>query len=356
MFDLYTVLVFVTVFTLIISITDVICNRLVSHKNKREIITVCLLMGTALMCEWLGVETNGADPSLIWLHKAAKLAEFCVAPSIGATAAIAYGKVKNVKLVYFLLVCHAVFEVFAMMNGLVFTVDADNVYHREPLYWVYIAAFVSSVAYCFVCMVNGYKQYQAKFNVVMGLVICLLAAGVGIQIVCPEIRIDFICAAIGNLFLYNNRASIVNQVDKTTGLLNRRCFERSAENIKSNICVLVFDINKFKNINDTYGHTVGDECLRDVAKIMFATYGKHGSCYRIGGDEFCVMLHKNRDKVDRLNEILHNEAAKLRPKYGNLFGVSLGYAYCDGKNVLFGDALKKADEMMYKNKKSNKIL
>ena len=356
MSDLYTAIVFITLFTLFINIVDVMSNRLVSQKNKREIIIVCLLMGTALIGEWVGVETNGADPSLIWLHKAAKLVEFCTAPTIGVAAAVAYGKVERKRLAYAFLICHTLFELFAMINGLVFSIDRNNVYHREPLYWLYIAFFVATVIYCFVCMVIGYKHYQAKLNSVMLLVLCFLAFGVGLQIINSEMRVDFMCAAIGNLLLYNNRASVVNQVDKVTRLLNRRCFERSAENIKSNVCVLIFDINKFKIINDTYGHAVGDECLKDVAKILFAVYGKYGHCYRIGGDELCVILHKGTDKLAELNEKMQREAARLRPKYGNLFGVSLGYAFCDGKKTAFMDAMQKADEMMYENKKNNNNL
>lgn len=354
MTDLYTAIVFITVFTLVINIVEVISNRLVSRKNKHEIFVIYLLIGVAAVCEWLGVKTNVADPSFIWLHKAAKLVEFCTAPAVGIAAAIAYGKVKRKRLAYAFLICHTVFEILAMLNGWIFSIDSNNIYHRGSLYWVYIASFVITVLYCFVCMVIGYKQYQAHFNVVMILVLCFLAFGVGIQMINSEIRVDFMCAAIGNLLLYNNRASVVNQTDKTTRLLNRRCFERSVENIKSNVCVLVFDVNKFKIINDTYGHLVGDECLKDVAKIIFSVYGKYGHCYRIGGDEFCVILHKKQtNKLSELNDHLQQEATKLRPKYGNLFGISIGYAYCDGRKTTFSEALKKADEMMYKNKKNN---
>lgn len=351
MYDLYTTVVFITIFALMINITEVISNRLVSQKNKHEIVTVCIFIGIAAIGEWIGVRTNGADASLIWLHKAAKLVEFCAAPAIGVTAAIAYGKVKRVRLAYAFIACHAVFEILAILGGLVFSVDSDNIYHRESLYWLYVAMFLFSTLYCFVCMVIAYKNYQAKFNMVMASVLCFLAFGVGTQMINSEIRIDYLCAVIGNIFLYNNRASIVNQVDKTTRLLNRRCFDRRTENIKSKVCVLVFDINKFKIINDTYGHTVGDECLKDAAKIIFSVYGKYGQCYRIGGDEMCVILDKYFDNPEILNARLQKEAARLCPKYGDIFGISVGYAYCDGSKTKFAEALIKADEMMYENKK-----
>lgn len=353
MADLYTVVVLITIYVLAIHITEVITNRLVSQKNKYEIITVCLFMGIAVTCEWLGVKTNGADTSLIWLHKAAKLIEFCAAPAIGITAAVAYGKVKRIRLLYAFLACHAVFEFLAMLNGWVFFIDSDNIYHRGALYWLYIAAFVFSILYCFVRMVAAYKGYQASFNSVMALTLCFLVFGVGVQMTNSEIRVDYLCAVIGNIFLYNNRASIVNQVDKTTRLLNRRCFDRAAENIKSDICIVFFDINKFKIINDTYGHAVGDECLKDVAKMIFSVYGKYGHCYRIGGDELCVIMNKYFENPEKLNDRLQEEAAKLRPKYGDMFGISVGYAYCDGSKTTFAEALKKADEMMYENKNNN---
>ena len=92
MLDLYMAIVFITGFTLLITAVGVINNRLVSKKNKSEIVLLCLFIGIAIFCEWIGVKTNGADISLIWLHKCVKLVEFCIAPLISVAAAIAYGR------------------------------------------------------------------------------------------------------------------------------------------------------------------------------------------------------------------------------------------------------------------------
>ena len=90
MLDLYTAIVFLSSFVLIITAAGVITNRLISKNNKSEIVVLCLLIGIAFLGEWIGVETNGADASLIWIHKTAKLLEFCVAPAISVGASVQY--------------------------------------------------------------------------------------------------------------------------------------------------------------------------------------------------------------------------------------------------------------------------
>lgn len=274
MMDLYTAIVFLSVFTLVITAVDAITNRLISQKNKWEIVLVSLLIGIAICSEWMGVKTNGADASLIWLHKGAKLVEFCVAPIISIAAATAYGEVKRPRMVAVILAAHIVFEVLALFNNWVFSVDAENIYHREGLYWIYIITFVLSIIYSFVCMVQGNKKYQARFGSVLILILCFLATGIGMQMLHSEIRVDFMCVAIGNLLLYNYYVTVMSQIDITTRLLNRRCYERKIETIKTSAYILIFDINKFKQTNDTYGHTEGDRCLGLIARQIYSVYRK----------------------------------------------------------------------------------
>ncbi|MGN0163224.1 MAG: hypothetical protein ACI4EA_06545 [Candidatus Ornithomonoglobus sp.] len=66
---------------------------------------------------------------------------FCMASIISVAAANAYGKMKGPKFVAGVLNAHAAFEVLALLNNWVFSVDTKNVYHREGLYWIYIALF-----------------------------------------------------------------------------------------------------------------------------------------------------------------------------------------------------------------------
>ena len=351
--DLYTAIVFLSGFTLVITAVDAITNRLVSQKNKSEIVLVSLFIGIAIFSEWIGVKTNGADVSLIWLHKGAKLVEFCVAPLISVAAAIAYGKVKRPRVIAVILTAHAVFEIVALFNNWVFSVDVENIYHREGLYWIYIITFVLSIIYSFVCMVQGNKKYQARFSSVLILILCFLATGIGLQMFHSEIRVDFMCVAIGNLLLYNYYGTVMSQIDMTTRLLNRRCYERKIETIKTSTYILIFDINKFKQINDTYGHAEGDRCLGLVARQIYSVYGKNGFCYRIGGDEFCVIMYKQLSMLEKLNREFENAVAHLRKSNLKLSGVSVGYAYYDKNKTNIQEVIEEADEMMYRNKNNN---
>lgn len=351
MIDLYTAVVFITIFILCITTAEVLTNRLIGYKMKKNSIIVCILIGISITCEWIGVKTNGGPEALILLHKFAKLIEFCLAPAIGITAAIAYGKVKRPDILIGIVAAHVVFECASMYYGFVFSVDEANIYHRESLYWVYIAVFSISTIYSFICIVNGGKEYQARIDSVLILSLCLLAAGIGIQMRYSEIRVDFMCVAVCNMMFYNHRCEKMFQVDMVTRLLNRRCYERTIENIKSPAYILIFDINNFKRINDTYGHVAGDRCLKLVARTIYDVYGKYGFCYRIGGDEFCVIMNKNLDNLEKLNRRFKDEIDKLRSADEKISDVALGYEYYDEADKPISKVVEAADEKMYKNKR-----
>ena len=84
------------------------------------------------------------------------------------------------------------------------------------------------------------------------------------------------------------------------------------QNQNEKAAVLFFDVDDFKSVNDQYGHLYGDECLKFVGKAILDVYGDKGSCYRIGGDEFCVILKKGLDQIELLNEQLTNVLSSKR--------------------------------------------
>lgn len=297
--SIYTVTFLITMFVILITAVDVKTNRLIFKDNQYEIYTVCIVIFIASLCEYIGKRINGAAPELIWLHRIVKIIEFCASPSIGIAAANAYGSMKKKKLMVGILAVHSVFEIIAAFYGWVFYIDGENLYYREKLYCIYIAVFLLSEFYCYICIIKGNKKFQARLGSVNILILVFLAFGIGVQMIYRDITIDFMCVSICSFFLYHYRGNVINQVDVTTRLLNRRCFKRNTENMKSPACVLFFDVNNFKSINDTFGHSEGDNCLSAVASKIMSVYGRFGYCYRIGRDEFCVMIHKNLDALMR---------------------------------------------------------
>lgn len=354
MFDLYTAVVLVTILVLIITIADVTTNRLISSKMKSRSVVACLLIAGAALGECVGVLTNGASVSLTFLHETAKLAEFCFAPAIGVAVAVAYGIVKKPLAAIFIVMAHAVFECVAVCFDGVFSIDDMNVYHREKLYFVYVAAFVISVAYCIICIIRSGKKFQTGVDSVLVLTLVMACIGIGIQFINSDIRIDFLCVAIANLLYYSRYYKMILKMDAVTHLLNRRCYDTNIGNIGSRAVIIFFDINKFKLINDTYGHHVGDVCLKSVAKKLRKVYGKYGLCYRIGGDEFCVILNSNFDNVEQLNNKLINEIKLLQKEDERMPDVALGYSYYDESISHIQNVIEEADAMMYENKQKNK--
>ena len=86
--------------------------------------------------------------------------------------------------------------------------------------------------------------------------------------------------------------------DALTGTLNRRAFEEQWRNVASlyeesrcHVSLILFDVNHFKSINDSYGHPVGDEVLKRIAQALEKTLRKGEKLYRIGGDEFATIIH-----------------------------------------------------------------
>lgn len=164
------------------------------------------------------------------------------------------------------------------------------------------------------------------------------------------------CVALCNMIYCNFNYKLLLHVDAVTGILNRRCYDLYIENISSPVAIIMFDVDNFKAINDTYGHDEGDKCLERVAGEIKSVYGKNGSCYKIGGDEFCVILQKDINNIEKTNRQFKSRIAELNKKYGSVSDVALGFALYDSDKDNIQNVVKAADEMMYKNKYAEKQL
>ncbi len=148
----------------------------------------------------------------------------------------------------------------------------------------------------------------------------------------------------------------IAMIDDLTKIKNRTAYalhikEIEKKRTKGIYGLILFDVDNFKKINDTYGHMAGDKILQMVASMLEDVFSEKGySLYRIGGDEFAVITENisEQEIIDKLLVIrqCENEQGKLRS--------SKGYSMFN-KSERFDDAFVKADEMLYADKASKKV-
>lgn len=158
---------------------------------------------------------------------------------------------------------------------------------------------------------------------------------------CMQNAIAF-CTEAGSHFAY---------IDYLTHIYNRNAFERDLDKIKESGgygYYIIADLNDLKTVNDTMGHSAGDELLQGFAGMLAGVVSNKGKAYRQGGDEFAVLYNGDvHELIDRLG--LQCE------KQNRSRNIPISYAigYCELKNKNFLDT---ADSMMYEDKKRIKSI
>lgn len=325
-------------------------NNFLPRERQNGFIATFSLVILVAVAEWLGVYLDGAAFEWRAAHIAAKFFEFSLTPVISVVCAWAIGARKYIRWMALPLAANAAAQLFSAHFGFIFFVDADNLYHRRAWYWLYIAAFLMGTAYLFLHSYQLSRQYQNRNGLLLALILTFLMTGTGVQIIEPDLRIDWLCVAISGMLFFIYYSDLVQQMDALTHLLNRRSFDCSMQKVCRPAVVLFLDVDGFKAVNDHFGHAFGDECLSCISRELLAVYGRDGLCYRFGGDEFCVLLFHRMDDAVRLNSDFVRRIEHRRALEPRLPLVSVGYARFDPAKERMEDAMGRADAMMYQYK------
>ena len=146
--------------------------------------------------------------------------------------------------------------------------------------------------------------------------------------------------------------------DKLTGLFNRRGYEFFLSNVDMETSsILILDLDNFKDINDKYGHDVGDKVLANVARVILHSFRSQDYVCRIGGDEFAVIMIRSDStmkelitrKVEHLNEVLSNPSDEEIPPVTCSVGVAFGRY-----GIAVSELFKRADRALYHSKDGGK--
>jgi diguanylate cyclase (GGDEF)-like protein len=149
------------------------------------------------------------------------------------------------------------------------------------------------------------------------------------------------------------------RTDPLTGLGNRGRLQvdlpaRFAEASESRpLLLLLFDLNGFKHYNDTFGHPAGDELLIRLGRAVRNAVDEDGAAYRVGGDEFCVLLHCDREHFDEASRAAAHALTATGPGYA--VSSSWGSVEVPTEEAEAAAAMQLADVRMYAQKESRRL-
>ena len=269
------------------------------------------------------------------------------------------------KLIYFLSlanIINVVIVIISMPYGWFYTIDANNVYQRGELYLLSILSTVLLLSVAFFIIVSKRKNLNKRsflsllffaFPPAISIVLQVKFYGVSLMLNSVVFSILVLFLNIQNHGMFTDHLTKISNRKKLDAYLGRKIRLNSLGN---GFSAILLDIDGFKNINDTYGHNVGDEALESAANLLKSCLRENDFIARYGGDEFCIILDvsNNRDLEAMVSRINSSVEAYNKTK-SNTFDLSfsMGYAVYD-KEIYRGadDFLSSIDALMYQQKQA----
>ena len=240
------------------------------------------------------------------------------------------------------------------MTKQLFFIDAQNNFHRGLLFPIYVISYFLAVIYLLYESLRYSRKGFLQHKIFAYFLSFFFLASSSIQVLDPKVYMTRITVVLSLCAYYAYNIELANLFDKLTGVLNQGTYLRKVKYLKKEQVVIILDIDNFKVINDNYGHQFGDECLSNISRTIKSVFGNYGQCYRIGGDEFAVILRRNPNVEGLIKRFEIAVADKFKNKPCQL-SLSLGYSKCE-KNDSFEAVIQRADSNMYDAKKQKKAL
>jgi diguanylate cyclase (GGDEF)-like protein len=249
----------------------------------------------------------------------------------------------------------AIIDFVSIPTGIVFSIDETETMVRGPLG---LLPYIVVGIYCALLVVlmihNSSKQ---KIERVPIIYFCFaFFAGIVMPFIIGKEYALLFCTTIGiSVFVYYVFMILqVTKKDPLTGLLNRQAFYADiADNPQEISALISIDMNGLKIINDSEGHTAGDTAISTIANCFRRAAKRNQMVYRIGGDEFVVLLQgKGYDTREETMRSLNDKIEGNISTDGVV--ISMGYSVLKPEDELLHDVVERADQMMYERKQELK--
>ncbi len=274
-----------------------------------------------------------------------------------------YHSMKRVRKIYtYAFIPAILLAIVALVNNIwpiIYTIDENNVYHRLPFSYVFYIIDAGYILFS-IYILRKYEERYGKLRFFpLHLMIGPVMLGCAIQAVFYGVSLIWVSLAIGLTAIFMSEQNEFSYLDKLTGLYNRAYLDyllESAGRKSGKLGGIMIDVDYFKKINDTFGHSVGDEALIDVARVITFSKPDKAIATRFAGDEFIIIVHNTSDKeMQHIIKNIHDEVELFNETENRHYKLSLsvGYSIYNPETDSLDDFLKHMDDNMYEEKELN---
>lgn len=249
----------------------------------------------------------------------------------------------------------------------VFFINENNKYVRGNLLFIPAIAIMSYLVFG-VVYINSNRRRLNKYMILpMTVIMTPIFIGAVVTFLVPGTAIIAMVLTISLVGLYASTQSEFAYIDRLSGVYNRRYLDDYLTSLNENkkhkekgttITGIMLDMDKFKQINDNFGHHMGDDAISQVGKILRDNLGKMNFAARYGGDEFIIITPMlDSDSIESLMQKL-TDAANANNDSGEYpYELSFSYGYAQftvGKEKDSDGFMKRMDDNMYEYKVAKK--
>ena len=234
-----------------------------------------------------------------------------------------------------------------------YVITASNVYERRPIGYLYYVVIVFYFLSTFFLLQRYKKRNGAKAFINFWIFLIPVLIGTGVQSIRYGLSLAWVSSAIGLVGFFMMQQNELAYIDPLVGIYNRQYMDHVLSSwISRNrtFAGIMLDVDRFKLINDNFGHSEGDKALKTLTKLLKKAASGGEFLFRFAGDEFIVLkLASSPDGLDGYMAELNKQLAIFNGEnHPYQFSLSYGCAYFEGGSA--DSFMKKMDERMYQMK------
>lgn len=260
------------------------------------------------------------------------------------------------------------YVVYGAYSGALYRIENGKTVYGVLNNYLGIAQFV--VVVYFLCVVFIHRKHlEKKFAISVALYFLPPIIAMIIVLINEQLIFTYVAALVAFLIVYvvviqeDLHASIIGEkimrkasiTDGLSGVLNRKAYSEDVvlfdDQYPSDFVYMSLDVNGLKVVNDSLGHEAGDEIILGASQCMQKCFSSYGKIYRMGGDEFTIILHIDKYDLETVVSEFENEVKNWKGKLVDSLSVSFGYVTVeDIQGLSIFEVASVADKRMYETK------